>query len=93
MGRDIMQSMTITREDRVRQATPIRVAATRIDNPELAAQQLFRELDPHSLSGLVIFASSRYDLNALADAIALRSEGITVVGCTSSGEITPEGFT
>lgn len=93
MGRDIMQSMTITREDRVRQATPIRVAATRIDNPELAAQQLFRELDPHSLSGLVIFASSRYDLNALADAIALRSEGITVVGCTSSGEITPDGFT
>jgi len=70
----------------------IRVASTRLDDPELAAQQLFRELDPPTLAGCVIFASSRYDLPALARAIALRSDDITVIGCTSSGEITPEGF-
>jgi hypothetical protein len=70
----------------------VRVASTRLDDPELAAQQLFRELDPPSLAGCVFFASSRYDLPALARAIALRSDGITMIGCTSSGEITPDGF-
>lgn len=89
---DIMTDMTIIREDRVRQTSPIRVAATRIDNPELAAQHLFRELDPPTLSGMLIFVSSRYDLEALAEAIALRSDGVTIIGCTSSGEITPDGF-
>jgi hypothetical protein len=92
MPHDIMTGMTIIREDCVRQTAPIRVAATRIDDPELAAQHLFRELDPPTLSGMLIFASSRYDLAALADAIGRRSEGVTVVGCTSSGEITPDGF-
>lgn len=92
MSRDIMTAMTIRTEESVRQSTPVRVAATRIDDPELAAQQLFRELDPPSLAGLVLFASSRYDLAALARAIGARSDGITVVGCTSSGEITPDGF-
>lgn len=89
---DMMADMTIIREDRARQTAPIRVAATRIEDAELAAQHLFRELDPPTLSGMLIFASSRYDLEALADAIALRSDGVTIVGCTSSGEITPDGF-
>ncbi len=70
----------------------VRVASTSLLDPELAAQQLFRQLDLPTLSGCVIFASSRYDLPALAEALALRSEGITMIGCTSSGEITPDGF-
>lgn len=85
--------MPVMIEDRpkVSHASPTRTAATRIDDPDAAAQALFAELDPTTLSGLIVFASSRYDLDALADAINLRSEGLCVVGCTSSGEITPGG--
>ena len=70
----------------------IRVAATRIDDPEQAVAELFRQLDPTSLAGILLFCSSRYDLDSLAAAVARRSEGLTIVGCTSSGELTPEGI-
>lgn len=70
----------------------LRVASTRQDDPELAVRELFRALDPPTLSGVLLFCSSRYPLDALADAIRTRSEGLTVVGCTSSGELTPDGL-
>ncbi len=85
--------MPVMTEERPRAAhkSPTRTAATRIEDPDAAAQALFAELDPTTLSGLIVFASSRYDLDALAGAINKRSEGLCVVGCTSSGEITPGG--
>lgn len=70
----------------------LRVAATREDDPELAVQALFRELDVPSLSGMLLFCSSRYPLGELAASIATRSDGLTIVGCTSSGELTPDGI-
>lgn len=70
----------------------LRVAATREDDPELAIQALFRGLDVPSLSGLLLFCSSRYPLDALAASLAARSDGLTIVGCTSSGELTPHGI-
>jgi hypothetical protein len=77
---------------RVTAASPLRVSSTRLDDPELAVRALFGELDLPTLGGAVLFCSSRYALDALADAIAARAEGITIVGCTSSGEITPKGL-
>lgn len=71
---------------------PIRVAATRIEDPELAVRDLFRRLGPLDLSGILLFCSSRYPLEPLAEALAARDEGLTIVGCTSSGEITPDGL-
>jgi hypothetical protein len=70
---------------------PIRTASTAIDDPQAAVQALFRALDPPSLVGVLLFCSSRYPLDALAEAINACSEGLTVVGCTSSGEIAPTG--
>jgi hypothetical protein len=70
---------------------PIRTASTAIDDPQAAVQALFRALDPPSLAGVLLFCSSRYPLDALAQAISACSEGLTVVGCTSSGEIAPTG--
>lgn len=83
--------MTLATGDDMIAAMPIRVASTRIDDPELAIRALFRDLDVPELSGLILFCSSRYPLDALAEAIGVRSEGLTIVGCTSSGEITPQG--
>ncbi len=70
----------------------LRVASTRENDPELAIRSLFRDLDVPSLSGMLVFCSSRYDLNTLAASIGSRSEGVTIVGCTSSGELTPDGI-
>lgn len=71
---------------------PVRVASTRIDDPEMAVRDLFGRLGALDLSGLLLFCSSRYPLEPLAEAIASRAEGLTIVGCTSSGEITPDGL-
>ena len=70
----------------------LRAAATREADPELAVRDLFGQLDVPTLSGLILFCSSRYPLDALAASIAARSEGLTIVGCTSSGELTPDGI-
>lgn len=70
----------------------LRVAATRQDDPELAIRELFGQLDVPTLSGMILFCSGRYPLDALAASIGSRSEGLVIVGCTSSGELTPEGL-
>ncbi|MEP9403712.1 FIST N-terminal domain-containing protein [Sphingomonas silueang] len=72
--------------------TPLRVAASREQDPELAIRALFRELDVPELSGMLLFCSNRYPLRDLARSIAGRSDGLTIVGCTSSGELTPGGL-
>lgn len=88
-GHDIMDAMV--RRPAPPCPDPVRVAWTSIDDPREAAQHLFRELDPPTLAGVLLFCSSRYPLNELAEAINGCSEGLTVIGCTSSGEITSEG--
>ena len=73
-------------------ASAVRAASSDLDDPTRAIEAVFRELDPPTLAGMILFCSSRYDLAQLADAIAARSEGLTVIGCTSSGEIAPDGL-
>ncbi|CAN5368955.1 FIST signal transduction protein [soil metagenome] len=90
-GHDIMGTMTVFHAKTPTDA-PIRTASTSVDDPVEAAQTLFRALDPQSLAGVLLFCSSRYRLDALADAINDCTEGLTVIGCTSSGEITPDGI-
>ena len=75
-----------------RMSGSVRAFATRLDDPEEAIAELYRALDPPTLAGIVLFCSSRYDLTAVAAAIVPRGEGLTVVGCTSSGELTPDGL-
>uniref|UniRef100_UPI0035CC85E2 FIST N-terminal domain-containing protein n=1 Tax=uncultured Sphingomonas sp. TaxID=158754 RepID=UPI0035CC85E2 len=87
-----MMQVMLDERPPLRLDSPVRTAATRLADPDAAAQALFAELDPTTLAGVLIFSSSRYDLAALAKAINRRSEGLCVVGCTSSGEITPDGI-
>ncbi|MFW2852663.1 FIST N-terminal domain-containing protein [Sphingomonas sp. TX0543] len=77
--------------DHVRDAA-IRIASTRIDDPRRAAEDLFASLDPGTLAGALLFCSSRYPLDTLAEAIATIAGDVIVIGCTSSGEITPHGM-
>ena len=85
-------SMPMEREHSGETPPVVRAAASDLDDPVRAIESIFRELDPPSLTGMILFCSSRYDLDRLAEAIADRSEGLTVIGCTSSGEIAPDGL-
>jgi hypothetical protein len=70
----------------------IRVASTSLDDVEAAVRDLFRGFDLPELAGIMLFCSSRYDLDQLAAALDRRAEGLVIVGCTSSGELTPDGL-
>jgi hypothetical protein len=58
----------------------------------LAVRELAEQLDQPGLSAVFFFCSSLFDLPVLAEEIA-GAFTCPVVGCTSSGEITPEGYT
>ena len=56
------------------------------------AQELARQLLHPHLGFVLFFCSAEYDLQALGAALQQSFGGIRVVGCTSAGEITPEGY-
>lgn len=56
------------------------------------AQELARQLLHPHLGFVLFFCSAEYDLQALGAALQQSFGGIRVVGCTSAGEITPDGY-
>ncbi|MEH6826109.1 MAG: nitric oxide-sensing protein NosP [Motiliproteus sp.] len=58
-----------------------------------AAAQLYRQLVVQPLSLVLFFCSSQYDLEALSKALKQRFGDIPLVGCTTAGEISSEGYT
>lgn len=59
---------------------------------EEAAQDLARQLrDPH-LGFVLFFCSAEYDLASLSAALEQSFAGVALVGCTTAGEITAEGY-
>ena len=62
------------------------------EDPRTAMEEIMRQIGDDPLAGLLIFCSHRYDRDALARAINLNSEGLPVIGCTSSGELTEAGY-
>ena len=67
-------------------------AAAWSENATLAASEIARQLAPYDLSGLMVFVSPDYDVPTFASEIARRFGVTPVVGCTTAGEITPEGW-
>ena len=55
---------------------------------ELAAQELARQLIHPYLGFVLFFCSAEYDLEALGQALEQHFGGVSLVGCTSAGEIT-----
>ena len=70
----------------------IRFAASHADDPLEAATALAGELGDEPLAGAIAFCAHRYDRDKLARAINRRFEGVSVIGCTSSGELTDIGY-
>ncbi|WP_363281198.1 FIST N-terminal domain-containing protein [uncultured Sphingomonas sp.] len=88
-GDGMIATMT---KDQFPSVPAIRTASSDLDDPVAAIEAVMARLDPPSLTGMMLFCSSRYDLDRVAAAIAERSQWLTVIGCTSSGEIAPQGM-
>ncbi len=59
---------------------------------EQAAQELARQLIHPYLGFVLFFCSAEYDLESLGRALEQHFGGVSLVGCTSAGEITPQGY-
>lgn len=67
-------------------------AASHAEDPFAAMDEIADQIGEEPLAGALIFCSHRYDPGQLARAINRRSEGVCVIGCTSSGELTDQGY-
>ena len=73
-------------------ASRIGFAASHAASPVAAMDEIMEQLGEAPLAGLMLFCSHRFDRDPLARAINRRSEGVSVIGCTSSGELTDRGY-
>ncbi|OYQ25735.1 hypothetical protein CHU93_13505 [Sandarakinorhabdus cyanobacteriorum] len=70
----------------------VRVAHSTHDDPEMAVRDVMSAMDLPDLAGVILFCSARYPTDALGQALSRRADGHVVIGCTSSGELTPAGM-
>ncbi|WP_119390091.1 nitric oxide-sensing protein NosP [Taklimakanibacter lacteus] len=61
-------------------------------DPAEAVRELAYRIDQPEMALVVFFASPSYDRPSLARAIAVEFPGVEVIGCTTAGEITSEGY-
>jgi hypothetical protein len=69
----------------------VRSAFSKVPEASEAIRDVGRQLDQSDASVVALFVSPRYDLQEAAREIE-RSFEVPVIGCTTSGEITPEGY-
>jgi hypothetical protein len=70
----------------------VRIASSDARDPMLAATTLASQLGHENLGCVLFFCSTEYDLERLGIALEHVFTGIQVSGCTSAGEITPDGY-
>lgn len=73
-------------------APPIRSAQSVAIDPAEAVAEIAVQLDQAPGGLILFFCSSQYDLDALTNALNIAFSECQVVGCTSSGEIGPLGY-
>lgn len=71
----------------------IQTAVSDSFDPQVAAQTLADGLDLDKLSSVIFFCSPNYDLHALATALNDAFSGLSLIGCTTAGEISTRGIT
>jgi hypothetical protein len=70
----------------------IRKGVTQQRDARTAAQELFAALYQPDAKLAVFYTSPEYDLNALAGALREQFGDTPLIGCTTGGEITPQGY-
>ncbi|AKJ99844.1 MULTISPECIES: nitric oxide-sensing protein NosP [Pseudomonas] len=76
----------------MQQAEGVVSAMSAATDVQEVAQALARQLLHPHLGFVLFFCSAAYDLPALGQALSQSFGGIRLVGCTSAGEITPQGY-
>jgi hypothetical protein len=61
-------------------------------DPATAVRELHDAIAQPAAAIVVFFCSSAYDLDALGAELQRRFAGVTLIGCTTAGEITPMGY-
>lgn len=72
--------------------TGVRMGSSQSRGPARAAQELFDGIHHPDADVGVFFCSTEFDLPQLEKELARRFQGMTLIGCTSAGEITPMGY-
>ena len=70
----------------------IRTAASRHADPTQAAAELASQLHHPNAGFLLFFCSAGYPLEALATALGEAFGELPICGCTTAGELTPQGY-
>ena len=70
----------------------VRKGTSRSKDPQIAAQELFESLNQPHIKFAVFYCSNDFDLPALAEALHRRFGDVNLIGCTTAGEITPQGY-
>ncbi|MBB3189475.1 nitric oxide-sensing protein NosP [Halomonas cerina] len=71
---------------------PLHSAVSRQRDPHVAACELARALRHDHLGFVLFFCSAEYPLETLSEALVNAFSDIPVAGCTTAGEITPDGY-
>ncbi|NWN82653.1 MAG: FIST C-terminal domain-containing protein [Halomonas sp.] len=71
---------------------PLRTAISRRQDPHGAARELAASLGHAELGFVLFFCSAEYPLDELSTALNDAFDSVAVAGCTTAGEIAPEGY-
>jgi hypothetical protein len=70
----------------------IRTTQSCATDPRTAVREFHAGIRQSEMSLVIFFCSSQYDLDLVADEMNRLFAGVTVVGCTTAGEIGPLGY-
>lgn len=70
----------------------VRTAQSCAEDARTAVRELHAGIQQADTELVLFFCSSLYDLDAIADEVNRLFAGLTVVGCTTAGEIGPAGY-
>ena len=67
-------------------------AVSRANDPFIASQELYQQLHQDHIDFVLFYCSSTYALESLAQTMEDTFKGINIVGCTTAGEVTNNGY-
>ncbi len=75
-----------------RRACGIQTAWTCADTPDKAITEIAQVLDSSDIGQILVFFSQPYEAESLCAALSAKFPDVPVAGCSTSGEITSDGF-
>lgn len=70
----------------------VQKGASLAQNPVVAAKELYDAIYQPNISFALFYCSPEYDLKALGTELHKHFHDINLIGCTTAGEITPQGY-